>query len=152
MAEDKKQGDVARNEAAAGQVKPTADRSKAELKAAVVRKADLEHGVLEEPEHAADRTSIPGPEYPPADRPPVATTRPDEPIVGSLVTGAGAHEPPDPHARYLTAAKDEQEARDRVQAQEFALWMASRNPSDDRPVTGREDQDQPFEIVSVEEA
>jgi hypothetical protein len=56
------------------------------------------------------------------------------------------------HARYLTAAKDEQEARDRVQAQEFALWMASRTPSDDRPITGREDQDQPFEIVSVEEA
>jgi hypothetical protein len=39
---------------------------------------------------------VPGPEYPPADRPPVATTRFDEPVVLSLVTGAGAHMPPDP--------------------------------------------------------
>jgi hypothetical protein len=26
----------------------------------------------------------------------VSTARPDEPIIQSLVTGAGAHEPPDP--------------------------------------------------------
>jgi hypothetical protein len=100
MADRKQQSDEARvainEEAMPAQVKPTADRSKRDLKADVVNKADLEHGVLDEPEHAADRTSIPGPEYPPADRPPVATTRFDEPVVLSLVTGAGAHEPPDP--------------------------------------------------------
>ena len=44
----------------------------------------------------ADKTSIPGPEYPPLDRAPVSTTRFDEPIAQSLVTGAGKHEPPDP--------------------------------------------------------
>ncbi len=87
---------VANEDVAPAQVKPTADRSKSELKAAVVNKDDLDRGVLDEPEHAADRTSIPGPEYPPADRPPVATTRFDEPVVASLVLGAGAHEPPDP--------------------------------------------------------
>jgi hypothetical protein len=44
----------------------------------------------------ADKTSIPGPEYPPIDRPPVSTTRPDVPIAQSLITGAGKHMPPDP--------------------------------------------------------
>ena len=99
MAEKQQQSQdtqVTENVAAARQVKPTADRSKDELKRDVVNKDDLERGVLDEPKHAADRTSVPGPEYPPADRPPVATTRFDEPIVQSLVTGAGAHTPPDP--------------------------------------------------------
>lgn len=96
MAEKNDEAKVTSNEDAAGQVKPSADRSKAELKEQVVNQADLDKGVLKEPEHAADQSSVPGPEYPPADRPPVATTRPDEEIVQSLVTGAGAHTPPDP--------------------------------------------------------
>jgi hypothetical protein len=94
---DQQQGEVVRNEDAQPmQVKPTADRSRRDLEADVVNTGDIELGVLDEPEHAADRTSVPGPEYPPADRPPVATTRFDEPVVLSLVTGAGAHMPPDP--------------------------------------------------------
>jgi hypothetical protein len=85
-----------KNQKDAAQVQPTADRSDAELKDVVVNKADLEKGVLSEPEHAADRTSIPGPEYPPADRPPVASPRPESELISALVTGAGAHTPPDP--------------------------------------------------------
>lgn len=99
QADQSDQGEVTINEQAARQVRPSAERPKDELKAAVVNKDDLERGVLSEPEHAADRTSVPGPEYPPADRPPVATTRFDEPVVQSLVLGAGAHMPPDP-AKY----------------------------------------------------
>jgi hypothetical protein len=80
----------------ADQVKPTRDMSAKDVKARMVFAADRDLHPSGEPEHAADQTSVPGPEYPPAERPPVSTTRPDEPIVTSLVTGAGAHEPPDP--------------------------------------------------------
>jgi hypothetical protein len=78
------------------QVKPTAEQSSKEIKASLVFKEDAELHPDGLPEHEADQTSIPGPKFPPLDRPPVATTRPDVPIITSLVTGAGAHEPPDP--------------------------------------------------------
>jgi hypothetical protein len=48
-----------------------------------------------EPSHGADKTSIPGPSYPPAEDPPVRTTRPDVPIAVALASGAGEHTPPD---------------------------------------------------------
>jgi hypothetical protein len=97
QSQQQQQGEVVRNEdAGPAQVKPTADRSRRDLEADVVNTGDIELGVLDEPEHPADQTSVPGPEFPPADRPPVATTRFDEPVVLSLVTGAGAHMPPDP--------------------------------------------------------
>lgn len=80
----------------ADQVKPTREMSAKDVKARMVFAADRDLHPSGEPEHAADQTSVPGPEYPPAERPPVSTTRPDEPVVTSLVTGAGAHEPPDP--------------------------------------------------------
>lgn len=53
-------------------------------------------------------------------------------------------------AHYLTAAAGEDEARELVQATEFALWMASRRPDDQPHATGREDQERPFEVTSVE--
>jgi hypothetical protein len=83
----------------AAQVEPTADRKWADVKAEMTHEPDRDLHPSGEPEHAADRTSIPGPEYPPAERPPVSTTRPDQEILRSLVTGAGKHEPPDP-AKY----------------------------------------------------
>jgi hypothetical protein len=49
-----------------------------------------------DPSHEADKTSLPGPSYPPAEDPPVRTTRPDVPIVVALASGAGQHVPPDP--------------------------------------------------------
>lgn len=51
-------------------------------------------------------------------------------------------------AYYLTAASSEDEARERVQATEFALWMSR---SEDAP-TGREDQAEPYKVSSVEAA
>lgn len=80
----------------AAQVEPTADRKWSEVKAEMTHAPDRDLHPAGEPKHAADKTSIPGPEYPPAERPPVSTTRPDREILRSLVTGAGAHEPPDP--------------------------------------------------------
>lgn len=92
----KNDGDLAVNkDAPATQVAPTADRSDADLKADLTNPEDAKLGVLKEPEHLQDQTSAPT-EYAPAERPPVATRRYDEPIVASLVTGAGAHNPPDP--------------------------------------------------------
>jgi hypothetical protein len=101
MADDKKDTRVTQApEDAAGvsaaQVEPTADRKWSDVKADMTHDPDKELHPSGEPKHAADRTSIPGPEYPPAERPPVSTTRPDKDILRSLVTGAGAHEPPDP--------------------------------------------------------
>jgi hypothetical protein len=46
--------------------------------------------------HPADQTSYAGPEIPPLNRPPVATNRPDVPIVDGLTVGAGEH-PADEH-------------------------------------------------------
>jgi hypothetical protein len=80
----------------AAQVKPTNDRKWSDVKAELTHEPDKALHPSGEPEHAADRTSIPGPEYPPLERPPVSTTRPDREVLRSLVTGAGAHEPPDP--------------------------------------------------------
>ena len=89
-------GEVVRNEdIPAAQVQPSRDRSKAELKADLVNKDDEKLGVLKEPDHLQDQTSVPT-EYAPAERPPWATQRFDVPIVTSAVTGAGAHMPPDP--------------------------------------------------------
>lgn len=78
----------------AQQAKPTADMSAKEVKESLAFSEDKTLHPTGDPEHAADATSVPGPEYPPLNRPPVATTRPDEPIVKSLATGAGAHVPP----------------------------------------------------------
>lgn len=82
--------------AAAGQVKPTADMSAKDVKASILHEPDKALHPAGEPEHVADQTSVPGPVFPPMERPPVSTTRPDEPVLKSLVTGAGAHVPPDP--------------------------------------------------------
>lgn len=54
------------------------------------------------------------------------------------------------HAHYLIAAQDEDEARERVQATEFALWMASRTTGEDDDPTGREGQSEPYRVTSVE--
>jgi hypothetical protein len=76
------------------QVEPTTSLTKdVKQRMTFTGDADLHPSSLE---HAADRTSLPGPEYPPLERPPVSTTRPDREILRSLVTGAGAHTPPDP--------------------------------------------------------
>lgn len=77
------------------QVKPTEDLSAKEVKARLVNPADRELHPSGQPEHEADRTSLPT-AYAPIERPPVSTTRPDRDILTSLATGAGAHEPPDP--------------------------------------------------------
>ena len=49
-------------------------------------------------------------------------------------------------AHYLTVAKDETEASDRVQTTEFELWLYR---SDENP-TGREGQAEPYRVTSVE--
>lgn len=98
-AQEAAQTDVTVNESAgfgAAQVKPTDQLSAKELKERILHEPDKRLHPSGEPEHAADKTSVPGPEFPPLERPPVSTTRPDEPVLRSLVTGAGAHMPPDP--------------------------------------------------------
>lgn len=80
----------------AAQVEPTVDRKWSDVKADMTHAPDRDLHPAGEPKHAADRTSIPGPEYPPQERPPVSTTKAGEEILRSLVTGAGKHEPPDP--------------------------------------------------------
>jgi hypothetical protein len=99
MAEDKQNVKV-NDDAPLGpegrQVKPARQQSAKDIKATIVHEQSRDLHPSGEPEHDADKTSIPGPEYPPVERPPVSTAKPDEPIVQSLVTGAGAHEPPDP--------------------------------------------------------
>lgn len=82
----------------AAQVKPTAQRSAKDIKASILHEPDKALHPSGEPEHEADKTSVPT-GYPPIERPPVSTTRPGEPVLRSLVTGAGAHVPPDP-AKY----------------------------------------------------
>lgn len=67
-----------------------------DTKAELTNPKDVKLGVLKEPEHPADKTSAPGPYDLPIERPPFSTGRPDVPIVTSMVTGAGAHTPPDP--------------------------------------------------------
>lgn len=52
--------------------------------------------LTDEPKREADKTSSPVPNDAKAEDPPVRTTRTDVPIVVSLATGAGQHEPPDP--------------------------------------------------------
>jgi hypothetical protein len=90
------QPEVVRNEdAQPAQAKPTADQSAKDVKASILHEPSRDIHPSGEPEHLQDQTSAPTP-YAPADRPPLATPRFDEPIVQSLVTGAGAHEPPDP--------------------------------------------------------
>ena len=78
------------------QVKPIAERSKDEQVADLTHPEDIKKGVLKEPEHEADQSPYPAGEVPPQERPPFSTGRPDVPIVQSMVTGAGAHTPPDP--------------------------------------------------------
>lgn len=82
----------------AQQVKPTEDRKWSDVKADMTHAPDRDLHPSGEPEHEADRTSLPT-AYAPIERPPVSTTRPDQEILRSLVTGAGAHVPPDP-AKY----------------------------------------------------
>jgi hypothetical protein len=77
------------------QVKPTVDRKWSAVKADMTHPADRELHPSGEPEHEADRTSLPT-AYAPIERPPVSTTKAGEKILQSLVTGAGAHMPPDP--------------------------------------------------------
>ena len=78
------------------QVDPQPKRSDADLKADMTNPEDADKGALKDPEHEADQTSYPVGEMAPPERPPVATGRPDVEIIQSLVTGAGAHMPPDP--------------------------------------------------------
>jgi hypothetical protein len=79
----------------ARQVKPTVDRKWADVKAELTNPQDAELHPHGEPEHEADRTSLPT-AYAPIERPPVSTTKAGEKVLRSLVTGAGKHEPPDP--------------------------------------------------------
>ena len=78
------------------QVPRTSERKEADVKADLTSPEDIELGVLQEPEHEADKSPYPVQEQPPIERPPFATGRPDVPIVQSAVTGAGEHTPPDP--------------------------------------------------------
>lgn len=78
------------------QVKPITERSKEEQLADLTSPGDIKKGVLKEPEHEADQSPYPTQKQPPQERPPFSTGRPDVPIVQSMVTGAGAHTPPDP--------------------------------------------------------
>jgi hypothetical protein len=76
-----------------GQVKaPTGGE---ELKDALINQGDRDLHPSGEPEAGMDKTSYPGGGGE-GERPPVATSRPDVPIVQSLATGAGQHQPPDP--------------------------------------------------------
>jgi hypothetical protein len=99
MAEKNDEATVTVNEEAgtgAAQVKPTSEKSAKDIKASILHEPDKALHPSGDPEHAADKTSVPGPEYPPIERPPVSTTDPGVPILRSLVTGAGEHVPPDP--------------------------------------------------------
>jgi hypothetical protein len=78
-----------------------------------IDKADQEKGqnvqsVTEEVPHPADADSAPGPyEGLSPDRPPVSTSKPDQPIAQSLVAGAGA-----PHDEVqVTPAEESAEAQ-----------------------------------------
>lgn len=79
----------------AQQVEPTADRKWSDIKADMTHEPDKKLHPSGEPKHEADRTSLPT-AYAPIERPPVSTTKAGEEILRSLVTGAGAHVPPDP--------------------------------------------------------
>ena len=48
------------------------------------------------PQHAADKSSAPGPYDQPLHRPPLASPRPDAKLVAASAQGAGQHVPPDP--------------------------------------------------------
>lgn len=81
---------------AQGQVKPASELSGKELKASLRFQEDAPLHPSGEPDKQADKTSYPVPNDAEIDDPPLRTNRPDVPIIGSLATGAGAHEPPDP--------------------------------------------------------
>lgn len=77
------------------EVKPASEMSGKEIKASLTFQEDAELHPAGEPASAPEKE----PGGPPAEepnRPPYATNRPDEPILTSLATGAGAHTPPDP--------------------------------------------------------
>ena len=78
----------------ARQVEPTTSLSR-DVKARMTHQPDVDLHPSKLA-HEADQTSIPGPEYPPIERPPVSTTKAGVEVLRSLVTGAGAHTPPDP--------------------------------------------------------
>lgn len=78
------------------QAKPTEDMSAKELKAVMTHEPDKELHSASDPKHPADQTSAPVALPTDPERPPVSTARPDVPVLRSLVTGAGAHRPPDP--------------------------------------------------------
>lgn len=77
------------------EVKPTADMSGAEIKEALTVTEDAKLHPAGKPSDPASREPGGAPSTDP-DRPPYATSRPDEPILTSLATGSGAHTPPDP--------------------------------------------------------
>jgi hypothetical protein len=78
------------------QVKGTEDMSTSELHSVMTHDPDKKlHPKRASELEPSDQTPIPGPEYPPQERPPVSTARPDVPVLRSLVIGAGAHTPPD---------------------------------------------------------
>jgi hypothetical protein len=65
------------------QVKPASQQSSKEIKASIVQEDSRDLHPSGEPEHAADKTSIPGPKYPPLERPPVVdhpAGRADHPV------------------------------------------------------------------------
>lgn len=70
--------------------------------------------LTDEPHREADKTSSPVPNDAKAEDPPVRTTRPDVPIVVSMATGAGQHEPPDPKLYHWDgrAKLDEDQSKD----------------------------------------
>lgn len=77
------------------EVKPASEMSGKEIKDALSYPEDAEL----HPSGMPDSETEKEPGGPPAvepNRPPYATNRPDEAILKSLATGAGAHTPPDP--------------------------------------------------------
>ncbi len=75
---------------------PTSEMSGKELKVSIAYSPDADLHPDGEPEKEADKTSYPVPNDAEINDPPLRTNRPDVPIVRTLATGAGAHEPPSP--------------------------------------------------------
>ena len=94
------------------EVKPAADMSGKEIKAALLVREDAKLHPSGEPDSETEKEPGGGPSTEP-NRPPYATNRPDVAILERLATGAGAHTPPDPatvdSSGYVRPLKAEEE-------------------------------------------
>ena len=94
---------------------PTVDNesSKKELEASLTFREDAELHPVGAPEPPDDQPG--GPAAVDPNRPPVASNRPDVPLVSSLATGSGQHTPPDPDTvdstGYVRPLKAEEEQK-----------------------------------------